>query len=111
VIHVFMARSSDRVENADSRQECHGLAGGREQLFNGFLMIAGLSEYLVIEHRELIGTDDERLAGTDGYGFGFFPRQMTREILRPKSLFVAFINFGGDRFILIEKSIEQAPPV
>jgi len=111
VVNVFVARSPDGIENADGRQEGHGLAGSGEQLFHGFLMVAGLAEHLVIEHRELIGANDERLASVDGYGFRFFPRQMTREILRVKSLVIAFIDPGRDRLVLIEKTIEQAPPV
>jgi hypothetical protein len=111
VVDVFMAGPTDRIEDADSCQKCHRLAGGGEQLFNGFLMVAGLAEHLVIEYRELIGANDECLAGIDGHGFCFFPRQVTREFLRPKSFFIAFIDPGRDRFILIEKTIEQAPPV
>ncbi len=80
-------------------------------MFDGFLMVAGLAEHLVIQYRELIGANDECVAGVDGDSFRFFPRQMTREFLRAKPLVIAFIDIGRDRFVLIEKTIKQAPPV
>ena len=111
VVNVLMACSPDGIEDADSRQEGHGLTGRGEQLFHGFLMITGLAEYLVIEHRELICANNECLPGIDGYGFCFSPRQMTREVLRTKALVVAFIDLRRDRLIFIEKTVEQTPPV
>lgn len=63
LVGVFPAGAVDRIEYTNGRVELDDLARCCHQLFHGPLMTAWFPQDLAIQHGELVGTDDERVAG------------------------------------------------
>ena len=111
LVRMLVARAPDRVEYAYCSQKRHGLAGCRQQLLNGLLMIARFAENLTIQNCQLVCTDDERPAGIDRDRFCFLAREVGRQLLGSQPLIVRFIDVRRHCLVVIEKTVEQATPI
>ena len=110
-VDVFVTGTTDRVENTDSRQERNGLARGGEELFDGFLVIAGLAEHLAVEHGDLVCANDECIPGVNRDRLGFLSRQVRGQRLRLEAHRVAFVDIRRNGFVLVQEPVQQAAPV
>ena len=110
-IRVLVSGTFDWVENADCRQKRDSLARRRQELFNGFLMSTWFAQYLIFEHRKLIGTDNKSIASIDCDRFGLLTCQVTGQFFRAKALFVGFVDVRRDYLVMVQESIEEAAPI
>ena len=81
-VDVLVTCSSNGVEDADGRQKRHRLARRGQQLFNGLRVIARLSERVIVQHGELVGADNQRIARIDRDRLGFAACQVSRQVGR-----------------------------
>ena len=110
-IDMFVACTADGIEDADGRQKRHRLARRGQQLFNGLRVIAGLAERAIVQHCELVGAYNQRIARIDRYGFGLLARQVAREFLGREACLIGFVHFRVDHLETVEEAIQQAAPV
>lgn len=110
-VDMLVSRPANRIENADGRAKRYGLRGGGHQLFDRFLVIAGLTKHLAIEHGQLVGADNQGVARRSRYGLGFLSRQLARQFLRAQLVRIALIDIGRNGLVVIEEAIEQTPAI
>ena len=63
------------VQQAQPGEKLHGAAAGAAQLGHGGVVIAGLAEHVAVDHRHLVGADDQGVRVCVGEGGGLVPRQ------------------------------------